>query len=995
MAIALPGPERLPPGSHREFVQALHQLYDTAGQPGARVISVGIRRDLDLPETVSHETVTSLLSGKSVPAWAKVKSVIVALSRESVREYDQAALLERFQVLWLAARTSGAASVEEDNGRPDNPVDDLESEHPSTSPAVGPDDRRPGRPDPPERAAKRPAREPVGPPRKPPRPAGAVVGELPSRNPSFTGREILLDRMRDLLEEHPYSPLVLYGVAGVGKTQLAREYLDRNARFYSVVWWIPADRAEGARSSLVELAERLQIPTQRGAQQTIDALLAQLGSEGSPYVLVFDGVEDEEIQRLTPTIGGHVILTTRNPALANEPSNTDLEVGDFDRAEAIQFLRRGDDQLQRDQADRLTEVVGRLPLALELIAALHRATGLPWDTLRARLEEPRGGLLAAGKPAHYPDTVAATLQLALEQLREANPVAAVVFELFAWFGSESVSIALLRAGQEGDVSHLLDRTLKNQVELARVTAFISRFGLARLSSNQRIEVPPLIRLVLHDVLSEQALARAQRNVHQILAAADPGGPDDLPSVDMHREMAAHVIPSDMIHSNVEAAHTAVLHQIRYRYVEGDFEGAGRLGQAAVTAWRAEDFLGPDHELVLLATREWANALRATGRYDRSRELTEEAMSRLRQLPHFGDDHPDTLAMATSLAAEKRIAGHYQEAQRIDEENHRRHLARYGPENRRTASSHHNLAVSLRHVGDFGRALEVDEAELSRHRDASGDESVRTLRSANACAEDLYGLGRYREALDLQVRYLQGCRPRLGPTHRDILLGERTAALARRALGEIAGAVDLSRSHYEGCVTSFGGDHEFTLAAIITLVNALRRRGYADEAHPYAAEAVSSYRRILGQRNPLTLAAEINLAAVQRARDWASRARRTDSRARDALLANVGPRHPYAITASINLATDLWRAHDQAGALALSEEAYLLAGEVRGAHHPDTLAAGANLAMDRRAAGAPDTAEDLQDEVLAVLRRTLGPDHPMVDDIASGLRVEVDIEPPSM
>ena len=88
---------------------------------------------------------------------------------------------------------------------------------------------------------------------------------------------------------------------------------------------------------------------------------------------------------------------------------------------------------------------------------------------------------------------------------------------------------------------------------------------------------------------------------------------------MLREMSAHVVPAGLVRSGSETARRAVLHQIRYRYLTGDLEGACSLGQAAVTTWRDEPMLGPGHELVLLATREWANALRAVGQYEQSSE----------------------------------------------------------------------------------------------------------------------------------------------------------------------------------------------------------------------------------------------------------------------------------------------------------------------------------------------------------------------------------------
>src|SRR6185369_3823952 len=105
------------------------------------------------------------------------------------------------------------------------------------------------------------------------------------------------------------------------------------------------------------------------------------------YLIVFDGVEDEEIGSVIPSIGGHVIVTSRNPALAHDSTSTPLEVPDFDLSEAIQFLRRRDPLLSGPRAESVAGVLGGSPLALEQLAALQAASGEPWESLLARLEE--------------------------------------------------------------------------------------------------------------------------------------------------------------------------------------------------------------------------------------------------------------------------------------------------------------------------------------------------------------------------------------------------------------------------------------------------------------------------------------------------------------------------------------------------------------------------------------------------------------------------------
>jgi len=957
----------------------LHRLYDRAARPAGRRISRTIFRSQGL-EAVSHETVSAVLRGDSVPAWGKVQSIVTALARLSVRpvseeQIDQ--LMELFYGLWIAIGRSPETVPEPAKSEPVDVAPQPAAPAPTTAPAdESTTDRR----------------------RDNGAAATRLMGTLPDRNPDFTGREILLDTMRRLHRSHPHQPLVLYGLGGVGKTQLAREYVERYADQYAIVWWVSAGREERTRESLVSLAERLDLPMRQNAELTVMGVIDHLQQPKSNFLLVLDGAGDYDIRPFIPSIGGNVIVTNRDPQWAQDSANNGLEVLDFDLAEAIQFLRKRDPDMTREQATEVFARLGRFPLALEQFASLRQATNRPWDELLAALDDPSEGLLSAGEsePAHYPDTVATSLRLALGQLRDSNPSAALIFELFAWFGSEPVAVLLLRRGANGNLPPGLKRTLSSPISLRRVVADINRYGLGRLlTEDQSIEVQPLMRLALRDILSDEDRRRARDHVQVILIAADPGWPDELTYWDLHRAMAPHILPAGLIQSRDPAAHWAVHHQIRYRYLLGDYEDARRLGEAAVTAWREPSFLGPDNETVLLAAREWANALRAIGRYAEARELTADAMQRLRTTPGYGEDHPHALVMARSHAADLRIAGEYQAALELDEATYEGHIRLYEQHGERTGISRQNLAVSLRLLGRFADAEAIDRAELSRRRARHGNQHRRTLLTLNALAEDLYGLGRYREVLELRTGSHDLGRRTVRASELGILLARRTFGLAHRRLGEHAQAIELLRAHYYECIESFGAVHEITLASTMSYANALRDRpAERGEAYATAVEAVTAYEEAFGATNPLTLAAQVNQAVHLRANKETQWALRADEAACQALLDALGEPHPFTVVAMINLATDRASIGDTNGALNMSEQAYAVARETRGPQHSDTLAAAANLTIDRAAAGSRVPAEPTLDAVLTDLRRTLGPNHPTVAAVASGARIECDIEPPS-
>ena len=177
-------------------------------------------------------------------------------------------------------------------------------------------------------------------------------------------------RLRNLVKEDPRLRLVLVGMHGCGKSQLASDLAQWcEKQEWSLVAWINAASRESVQSDLVELAQRLPIdrsdePTQG---QLINRCLDYFKSaNATDRLIVFDNVEDiNDFTGLVPHGDGlRVVATTTNEYGWKNQSWDQIKIGVFSREDSIECLLRITDSKDRKAADAIAQKLGDLPLAI-------------------------------------------------------------------------------------------------------------------------------------------------------------------------------------------------------------------------------------------------------------------------------------------------------------------------------------------------------------------------------------------------------------------------------------------------------------------------------------------------------------------------------------------------------------------------------------------------------------------------------------------------------
>lgn len=821
-----------------------------------------------------------------------------------------------------------------------------------------------------------------------------VWGGVPPRNKHFTGREDILGQVQRTLNQHSQSALVpqaLHGLGGIGKSQLAVEFAYRYQDDYHLVWWIQANDERSIRRSLVSLARRLGQPESADVQDTVDTVLDALrrGDPHSRWLLIYDDApEPGTVSPYLPSGVGHVLITSRSRTWASESNAIEVDV--FAPEESVRLIRSRWHDLSDEQALTLADDLGHLPLALEQAVAMHEQTGIPLEEYRRALRGNPSQILAEGNPANYPKSVAATLGLAFNSVREVAPGAAYLLRLCAFLSSQPIALPLLTRGRAAQPDNP-DVDLSDDIKVRRAVRDLGRFALVQLDvGRDLLRVHNLVGALIRDATPEDERPAMERHAHAVLAGSNPGDPDDPENWAVHAQIAPHVVPAGLVYSLTPTVRRVVLDQIRYHFAIGDFAESRRIGASVVEVWRSA--CGEDDELTLIASRHLSISLRVLGHYTEARALSQDTLEKM--VRKLGEDHEHSLVTAGSVAADMRLAGEFREALALDAQNLIRHREVLGERDLHSLRALTNLAVDYRMIGDFTKAAELDEEAILLKADTFGEDHVSTLFSYGCLMRDLYGLGEYRRGLALATEKVPLQELKMPANHPNLLLAKRTHAILLRKAGHNTKALQSARELYDACRRKFGRSHEHTLSALVTLSNALRVTGDPDGALRYGQRALTIYREVFGEPHPFTLTCQVDVAIALQALGRLDEATEYNDAALAALSENLGDDHPHTLCAANTRANGLAAAelHDQAREL--SEENLLRSRRVRGVDHPNTLACAANHALDLEATGDRLVATELRKVTFALFREKLGHDHPETLNANAYGRMESDIEVPA-
>lgn len=821
-----------------------------------------------------------------------------------------------------------------------------------------------------------------------------VWGDVPPRNPNFTGRNELLAHLHNALLRNRSTavlPQAVYGMGGVGKSQLVNEYVHRHRSELDLVWWIPAENESQILASLTKLAQRLKLDAGPEANSAVPAVREALSTGKIQYedwLLVFDNAESvKDVLAFFPTGGaGKILVTSRNPQWARVARS--LEVDVFTRDESKAFLMARPPEMSDEDADRLAEALGDLPLAVEQAAAWRAATGMPVGEYLKLLEDKRLELFEDAPSPDYQTSVAAAWNVSLDRLQRDNPAALQLLQVCAYFAPEPISREFFSGSAIASITEALDNTLSDPVALARAIRAIQRFSLARLDHRKNtLQIHRLVQAVLIGRMGDEQREVMRGGAHTLLAGANPHAPSSRTSWDRYQALHPHVVASRVVESADPSVQRLAFEMVEFLYHWGDHKGCLEFAEDLYE--QRVRLFGEDHPETLKLAKYLGFVKCNMGDFREAGALFEHALQAYTSAGR--EDDEERLDAMRMVGFSCQASGDFKRALEFHQVGYEICLRALGPDDPITLESASSLGVSLRLTGEFAEAVQRDQDTYRRMVEVWGEDSFLAMLCLNNLNTSLREAGNYLAASREQEETYRKSIEVFGRDRPFSLRVGRNLAVARRRAGDHAGALALAQEIADKFRRRYGDSYPDTLSASLSLAIDLRHARNLEGSRLLGEETLRLYQETCGERHPFTLSAQINLAIVLRLQGDSASAYEMNERTFEWLGEALGSDHPVVLSCATNLASDLFAQGKLESAFELDTDTLTRSERVLGVEHPSTLAVSVNLALDLRGRGREQEAAVLHSDTMERFRRTLGEQHPATLNALKSLRADCDVD----
>ncbi|KAL7269771.1 hypothetical protein RUND412_007547 [Rhizina undulata] len=734
-----------------------------------------------------------------------------------------------------------------------------------------------------------------------------VPVKLPfAKNPNFCGRRDILDRMHGILAPDPNirgssssrKTVVLHGMGGIGKSQIALEYACRFSDEYTSIFWIDADDISLVKDSAFQAMEQLKdhyatrwrsSPDFREIAHTLgitgrindlgkfemDGSLSEVAmkrlhdwlskSKNQGWLLLIDNIDKVEEgyfnELLPPCPFGRVIITSR---LSNLHSIGEcIEIEGFGARDGLELLEKISGKAQqnlenseRGEAREIVKRLGELPLAINQAGVYIFKLKIKFATFRERMHDATTFPIPL-KPDRA--SIPATFELSFKEL---SLEAKNLLQICAFLRNEDIPDELFRRGKNAVP------WMKDENKLDEAIGSLFAFSLAkRKGSGDSFWIHPLMHSWVRDRNNYLTQRKIAEDTISLLGASIEKNKHKRRTDDwiFERRISIHLeglerIPwfsSDLDNFSIKVADA--LSSIASAYENlGFYKQAEAQCLRAITVYEKE--LEENHPSSLDTLHCMGAILWKQNRYDDALNFYRRALSGKEESIGAGD--PSTLCTVNAMALVFDSKLQFDEALKL----HNRALEGIGSDNRKTPEyldTVNSIAWNYLRQGLYDKSLEWFQTALEGREGTLGQDHPSTISTLFNIANIFYCQERYEEALERYQKILLEQERTLGKDHSETLNTVHNIANVFYYLERHEESLEWYLRTLAGEEKTLEKDHRDILITVHEIGNVFYKQEKYEEAQEWYQRALDGREKVLGKAHRDTLATLAQVTAVDK------------------------------------------------------------------------------------------------------------------------------------
>ncbi|KAF1952737.1 TPR-like protein [Byssothecium circinans] len=743
----------------------------------------------------------------------------------------------------------------------------------------------------------------------------------------FVSRDEELDRIhKELQHGGSRKIVVVHGLGGMGKTQLALAYAKQHRDEYSAVFWVNSKDIDTLKQGYVAAAKRIfrdhpslvhlkSIVDGGNLDEAMEAVKRWLNNSqndrwliiydnyDTPKLLGCDGAGTFDIRPFLPEAHqGAIVITTRSSQLRLGHLVAVKKLQNIEHSLEILSHASGRVGLSSDpDAYELARELDGLPLALATAGAyLYQMSTSFAEYLRLykeswlRLQQKTPQLLSYEDRALY-----STWEISLDHVKRQSSLAARLLQLWAYFDNQDVWFELLQQYRR-DGPEWFSELTQDQLSFDEAVRVLCDHALVEADStfeNNSVEsrgysmhscVHSWTVHVVNDRWDDRMARLALRCVGLHVPARDwPQYWVIEQRLIRHANRCCGFISSGLTGQDDDVSTLGAIHGLGLLHRD-----LGKLDEAEEMYKRAlegrEKTLGPEHTSTLHTVNNLGTLYWDQDKLDEAEKMYRRALEGCKKA--LGPEHTWTLCTVNNLGTLYTDQGELDEAEKMFQWALEGYEKAFGPHHTSTLDTVNNFGGLYAVLGKLDEAEKMYRRALEGCKKALGPEHTWTLCTVNNLGNLYVDQGEMDEAEKMFQWALEGYEKAFGPHHMSTLGTANNLGTLYWNQGKLDEAEKMYRRALEGFKKALGLDHTLIFHTVNNLGNLYVSQGEMDKAEKMFQWALEGYKKTLGTYHTSTLSTVNNLGTLYGRQGKLDEAEEMYRRALDGFEKRLGYEH---------------------------------------------------------------------------------------------------------